>query len=107
MANAAHTTHFDRSAIMSHAWELMKLRYKFGIFTFKEIGSAAWAWCLGEAWRLAKMAVRKAAMTETERAAKIERLKADLASADYLPAHMSVSRRKAEIAEQIRDLEAA
>lgn len=104
MANHANTIPLDRKAIMTRAWELMRTKYRLGSpFTFKEIGRGCFAWCLKEAWREVKAAACIAALSVADRTAKIARLTADLEAADYLPGHMSVSRRKDSIrAELVR-----
>jgi len=107
MANHANTIPLDRSAIMSRAWELMRINYRLGSpFTFTEIGRKCFASCLKEAWREAKEAARIAALTDADRAAKIACLTADLTAVDFLPGHMNVSRRKDSIRAELARLAA-
>ena len=98
---------FNRSAIMSRAWELMRTKYRLGRpFTFKDIGRKCFAWCLSEAWREAKEAARVAAISAEEKARRIERLRGEMANIDYLPFGMSASKHRSTIQEQIDQLAA-
>ncbi|WP_425416121.1 hypothetical protein [Oricola indica] len=108
MANHANTIPFDRKAIMTRAWELMRTQYRLGNpFTFNDIGRKCFAWCLSEAWREAKAAARITAIPADEKARRVARLREEMVNTQYLPFGMSASRQRGHIEAQIRELEAA
>lgn len=73
----------DRREIMKAAWQLFRSKYGFPRIRFNSIGRKCFAWCVREAWRLAKIAARKAAMTVDQIKARIDRLTDEIAANDY------------------------
>jgi hypothetical protein len=83
MATVSHTTKIDRRAVMTKAWQLMHTQYRFGDIPFRSIGRECLAWCIGEAWRLAKQAARLATVTVGELADRIATIRRAIALAQY------------------------
>ena len=73
----------NRREVMQIAWSLFRKHYKFPQLPFKSIGRRCFAWCVGEAWRLAKIAAHEAAMTVDQIKARIERLTVEIDMNQY------------------------
>ncbi|MFD2235933.1 hypothetical protein [Aureimonas populi] len=101
MATCAHTTTLSASAIMKAAWASYR-----DLFGSQRFDRKAFSNCLWAAWNEAKADVETAARIAEAKAANTARRAADpvaaaiedqIASLAYLPAHMSVQRRVAEL----------
>lgn len=90
----------NRREIMKAAWRLFGENYGYGrtAITFKAIGRRCFAWCVREAWRLAKIAARKAAMTVDQIKARIDRLEAEIGMNQF-------RRWTPELSNQTRDMQ--
>ena len=96
----------SKSAVMQSAWSLFRSQYKFGLWSFKQIGRACFAWCLSEAWRRAREATRIAAIPVETKTARIEALKASLIAVDYLESYRHAQAERRAIEAEIRLLAA-
>ncbi len=89
---------FDRSAIVRRAWEIFAREYGWrkdgrGI-RFKFIGRECFAWCLAQAWRLARLGAQARPVSETERCARLASLKADLSALQMQDSFLASTNRR-------------
>ena len=73
----------NRRQVMQTAWNLFRKHYNFPRLPFKSIGRKCFAWCVGEAWRVEKIAAQKAAMSVAQIQARIAALSDELTLAQY------------------------
>lgn len=83
MATSINTPKISPREVMTRAWDLMRTRYNFGQTPFRLIGRACLAWCIGEAWRLAREAARLSDLTIGELAGRIAYIKSEIERAAY------------------------
>lgn len=113
MADARNITNlsiFNRAEIMRRAWALFRTNYDYrgaGKGTpFLCIGRKCLAWCIKEAWRLAKEAARIAAIPAVVKAERIAWLKIEIEKLAYLPFGIQIADRRDALESEIRKLAA-
>jgi hypothetical protein len=74
----------DRREVMKAAWQRFRVTYRYPeIHSFMAIGRRCFASCLRNAWRAAKEAARKSALTVAQIAARISEISGELLANEY------------------------
>jgi len=96
---------YDAAAIMSRAWAIFHQHGKGHPHPMKSLGRKYFGYCLHTAWVEAKNAAQVASMPVKERKSRIASLRDAERNLVYMPAHMSIQTRRADIRAQIARLE--
>src|ERR1700722_9194397 len=97
----------DRGALMSRAWAIFRETYKYPQIMFSDIGPKCFAWALKQAWVEAREAARVAAMSSTDKAARISSLQGLIDRADGIDSGPQWKATIRECRAEIRQLQGA
>jgi len=107
MSQATQHIAIDRRAVMLRAWEIFRERYKYPQMPFKSIGRKCFGWALHVAHHERRETLRLKAMGRERIEARMAEIREEKEMARYLPGHMSLSRRTAELDREYTALKAA
>jgi hypothetical protein len=74
----------NRAALMTRAWAIFRLTYRYPQIKFSDIGRKCFAWALKQAWIEAKATARLSALTPAAKADRIETLQSLIGYAAYI-----------------------
>lgn len=103
MTNTPKTS-FDKSAVMTRAWEMFRKTYSYPAVPFKSIGRKCFAGCLRNAYQEARQLAAVRAVPNSEINARIGVLKKSIRELDLLPLTVSIQRVKKGIYGEISHL---
>jgi hypothetical protein len=90
--NGGAMSKFNRKAIMALAWSIFRETYKYPAIKFSSIGWKCFGWALRKAWAEAREVARLAAMSATDKAARIAVLTRTIELASYSESWPEASR---------------